>query len=86
MLGKCQSTFPQQISPVYDRMHEQIVTYPEMTDIIPGKNDILRKCAFIINNNLAVLAFLVIYVIGNKHIDLIIGIRMLFQCFYHFCV
>ena len=50
-------------------MHQDILPHPEMTDILPCENFILRQGMVVLNRLFALLPLFLIDKIADKHID-----------------
>ena len=68
MLWQLQSTFPQQLGPVNDGVHQDILALVQEFHIVPGKDLILRKSGTVAHDLLALDALFFIDKIADQHI------------------
>src|SRR5699024_4376807 len=68
MLRKMQLTKLQKFCPVNNRMHQNILIYPEMPEITPSDNLILRKAVPVMNHFLVAVYDYLIYIISHHHV------------------
>ena len=63
-----QPAIPQQVCPVDDRVHQNVLPYAEMPYIFPCKDFLLRQRMGIFHNLLALLTLLLIHIVADKHV------------------
>ena len=67
MFRQLQSAVVQHLRAVNDRMHQNIMSLGQMSDIVPPEHFLFRK-ALLTHDLLVLAAFLLIHIIGEEHI------------------
>ena len=69
MLRKLQSAFLKQLRTEDHRMHQYVMSLDKMMAVLPGEHPLYRQNMTVLNNFLATLAFLLIDIVADQHVQ-----------------